>query len=64
MQPSDTEFFDLWMKGESVGSLAKRFNLNKTQVRRIVNRVVVKRELKSEDVCELQDEKAGEERSV
>ena len=43
MQPQDTEIFTAWMKGESVGSIAKRHKLDKSQIRKIVNRHMERR---------------------
>lgn len=64
MQPSDTEVFHFWMKGESIGQIAKRYDLNKGQVRRIVNRVIAERNSNTEDMLELQDEETSSGRQV
>ena len=64
MQPSDTEVFHFWMKGESIGQIAKRYDLNKGQVRRIVNRVIAERNNDPSDMLELQDEETSFKREV
>jgi Mor family transcriptional regulator len=39
MQPQDIEIFEAWQHGESFGSIAKRYKLDKQKVKGIVNRV-------------------------
>ena len=43
MQLPDTEIFTAWMKGESVGSIAKRHKVDKSQIKKIVNRCMEQR---------------------
>lgn len=62
MNPSDIEMYEAWMHGDSIGSIAKRYKLDKTQVRRVVNRVMEQRS--AETVLELQGNKASTERDV
>ena len=50
------------MRGDSIGSIAKRYKLDKTQVRRVFNRVMEQRS--AENVLELQGNKAGAGRDV
>ncbi len=62
MTQSDIDMYEAWMRGDSIGSIAKRHKLDKTQVRRIVNRVMEQRS--AETVLELQGNKAGAGRNV
>ena len=39
MQPLDIEIHESFMKGESIGALAKKHKMDKSQVKRIINRV-------------------------
>lgn len=38
MHTNDTEIYQRWMAGMSIGALAKQYKLTKDQVRNIVNR--------------------------
>jgi Mor family transcriptional regulator len=58
VQPLATEIYDAFMRGESIGAIAKKNKMDKGQVRRIVNRVVEERGVGAEVVHKLQDEKA------
>ena len=62
MHPSGTEIYHEWMKGESINSIAKRYKLEKGQVRRIVNRVVEQRS--AETMRELPHEEADSKRGL
>jgi Mor family transcriptional regulator len=64
MQPSDIEIYNEWMGGQSTGSIAKRYKLDKAKVRRIVNRAIVELSSQPKAVLELQDEEASEGRDV
>ena len=65
MQQPDTSIYQAWMKGDSVGSLAKRYKLDKSQIKRIINRVSSEAKLSGAEVLhELQDEEASSGRSV
>jgi Mor family transcriptional regulator len=58
VQPLATEIYDAFMRGESIGAIAKKNKMDKGQVRRIVNRVVEERGVGAEVMHKLQDEKA------
>lgn len=58
MQPPATEIYDAFMRGESIGAIAKKNKMDKGQVRRIVNRVVEERGVGAEVVHELQNKEA------
>lgn len=59
------EIFDAWQKGESIGSLAKRYNMDKFKVRRIINRVGnSNRDRSAEVLQQLQADKANSEWDV
>jgi Mor family transcriptional regulator len=62
MNPSDIEMYRAWMRGDSIGSIAKRYKLQKTQVRKVVTRVVEQRS--PEALLELPGDQAGERRDV
>lgn len=62
MNPSDIEMYQAWMKGDSIGSIAKRYKLDKTQVRRVVNRVIEQRSPAT--MLQLSGDEAGERRNV
>ena len=47
MHTNDTEIYQRWMKGMSIGALAKQYKLTKDQVRNIVNKTA-KRESENE----------------
>jgi hypothetical protein len=64
VQPPGIEIYDAFMRGESIGAIAKKNKMDKGQVRRIVNRVVEERSIGTEVVHELQSEEADEERRV
>ena len=44
MQLPDTEIYKAWMAGESIGSLAKKYKVEKQQIRNILNKVAKERE--------------------
>lgn len=62
MNPSDIEMYQAWMNGDSIGSIAKRYKLQKTQVRKVVNRVIEQRS--PEAMLQLSGDEAGERRGV
>lgn len=62
MNPSDIEMYQAWMNGDSIGSIAKRYKLQKTQVRKVVNRVIEQRS--PEAMLQLSGDEAGERRDV
>ena len=58
MQPPGIEIYEAFMRGESIGAIAKKNKMDKGQVRRIVNRVVEERSIGAEVVHELQGKEA------
>lgn len=64
MQALDTEVYQAFMRGESIGAIAKKNKMDKGQVRRIVNRVVEERSIGTEVVHQLQGKEADKERRV
>jgi Mor family transcriptional regulator len=54
--------YQAWMNGDSIGSIAKRYKLQKTQVRKVVNRVIEQRS--PEAMLQLSGDEAGERRNV
>jgi Mor family transcriptional regulator len=62
MNPSDIEMYQAWMGGDSIGSIAKRYKLQKAQVRKVMNRVIEQRS--PETMLELSGDEAGERRDV
>ena len=58
MQPLGIEIYEAFMRGESIGAIAKKNKMDKGQVRRIVNRVVEERSIGAEVVHELQGKEA------
>jgi Mor family transcriptional regulator len=62
MNPSDIEMYQAWMNGDSIGSIAKRYKLQKAQVRKVMNRVIEQRS--PETMLELSGDEAGERRDV
>lgn len=64
MHQSDIDMYDAWMRGESIGAIAKKHKLDKNQVRRIVNRVVEERGIGTKAVFQLQGKEADKERQV
>jgi len=54
MKQPDINIYTAFMSGDSVGSLAKRFKLDKSQIRKVINRVSNERcSTKSEVLHEL-----------
>lgn len=39
MQLPDIEIYKAWMAGESIGSLAKKYKVEKQQIRNLLNKV-------------------------
>lgn len=50
MKQPDTDIYEAFMRGDSAGSLAKRFKLDKHQIRKIINRVGIERRVTSPEV--------------
>ena len=64
MQALAIEIYDAFMRGESIGAIAKKNKMDKGQVRRIVNRVVEERVIGAKVVHQLQGKEADKERRV
>ena len=64
MHPSGTEIYHNWMKGESIGAIAKRYKMDKGQVRRIISRVVEHRNELGEVLHAVPPEETSEGREV
>lgn len=64
MQALDTEIYQAFMRGESIGAIAKKNKMEKGQVRRIVNRVVEERSIGAEVLHKLPDPEADEGRRI
>ena len=65
MPLSATEMFEAFQKGESIGSIARRSNMDKFKVRRIINRVGdINRTGSTEVLQQLQTDKANSERDL
>ena len=43
MRHPDISIYEAFMRGDSVGSLAKRFKLDKSQIKKVINRVGTER---------------------
>jgi Mor family transcriptional regulator len=50
MRQPDTSIYEAFMRGDSVGSLAKRFKLDKSQIRKVINRVGTERVITKPEV--------------
>ena len=65
MQQQDISIYEAWMKGMSVGTLAKNYKLDKSQIKKVINRVSNERGItKSEVLYELHDDKASTGRNI
>jgi len=64
VQALDTEIYQAFMRGESIGAIAKKNKMDKGQVRRIVNRVVEERSIGAEVLHKLPDSEADEGRGI
>ena len=65
MSQQDISIYEAFMKGMSVGALAKSYKLDKSQIKRIINRVSNKARPGQADVLhELHDDKATEGRNL
>ena len=65
MSQQDISIYEAFMKGASVGALAKNYKLDKSQVKRIINRVSNQTRPGQADVLhELHDDKATEGRNL
>jgi len=52
MKNLDNELLEIWQKGESIGSIAKRYKLDKSQVKRMINRAIESRKFSSAEVLQ------------
>jgi Mor family transcriptional regulator len=43
MQPQDISIYEAFMRGDSIASLAKRYKLDKSQIKKVINRVGTER---------------------
>jgi len=50
MQAQDISIYQAFMRGDSVGSLAKRFKLDKSQIKKVINRVGTERVITKPEV--------------
>ena len=65
MRQPDTSIYEAFMRGDSVGSLAKRFKLDKSQIKKVINRVGTERVItKPEVLHELHATTAHTERNI
>ena len=65
MQPQDISIYEAFMKGMSVSALSKNYKLDKSQIKRIINRVSNESRPGQADVLhELHDDKATEGRNL
>ena len=64
MHPFATNMYEAGMRGESIGLIAKKYKMDKSQIRRIVNRVVEERGVGAEVLHKLSDEKTNKGRDV
>ena len=65
MHQQDISIYDAFMKGHSVGSLAKRFKLDKSQIKKVINRVGTERNsTKPEVLHELYANETDTERHI
>ena len=65
MLQQDTSIYEAFMRGDSVGSLAKRFKLDKSQIKKVINRVGTERVIaKPKVLYELYATQADTERNI
>lgn len=65
MLPQDISIYEAFMRGDSVGSLAKRFKLDKSQIKKVINRVGTQRVIaKPEVLYELYATQTDTERNI
>ena len=65
MQQQDISIYEAFMKGMSVGALAKNYKLDKSQIKRIINRVSNEaRPGQANILHELHDDKASQGRNL
>jgi len=65
MLPQDISIYEAFMRGDSVGSLARRFKLDKSQIKKVINRVGTERVItKPEVLHELYANETDTERNI
>jgi Mor family transcriptional regulator len=65
MQQPDTSIYEAFMRGHSIGSLSKRYKLDKSQIRKVINRVGIERAIaKPEVLHELYADEAHSGRDI
>lgn len=65
MQQQDISIYEAFMKGASVGALAKNYKLDKSQIKRIINRVSIEARPGQADVLhQLHDDKGSQGRNL
>jgi len=65
MLQQDISIYEAFMRGDSVGSLAKRFKLDKSQIKKVINRVGTERVIaKPKVLYELYATQADIERNI
>jgi Mor family transcriptional regulator len=65
MLPQDISIYEAWMKGNSIGSLAKRYKLDKSQIKKVISRVGNERTItKPEVLHELYANETNAERHI
>jgi Mor family transcriptional regulator len=50
MTQQDLEIFLSWFAGESIGSLAKKYKLDKSQIKKVINRVSKERAITDTEI--------------
>lgn len=60
MQQRDISIYDAWIKGMSIGAIAKNYKLDKSQIKKVINRVGSERRVSDPKVLlELSNDKAS-----
>ena len=50
MNQQEAEMLDSWKRGESIGSIAKRYGIDKQKVKKVINRVSKEARVSSPEV--------------
>lgn len=65
MNEHDLAIFNAWFRGDSIGSIAKRYKLDKSQIKKVINRVSKERTNAEPKVLhELHDNQANTGRNL
>jgi len=60
VQQRDISIYDAWIKGMSIGAIAKNYKLDKSQIKKVINRVGSERRVSDPKVLlELSNDKAS-----